>query len=1580
MKTLSTTPGLLSRFKVLGSFNAQHFPPRPTLFSVLARQLNEALAEKYPSLDLDVTGLHIAEPWPVAAALITPENGMPRHYRLISPVDMLIQSYLDARPVTLIQGFHRLTGDTRERDPHPLPVHMDDVQTAINECAALLIDIWQHALTLFWSVGNGEGRSPFQWLSHVQQWGLQSTLADNLYVPALSNDQAASMAVVANFPDKDTRVKGTQETPLHACLVNIQALQAQGVERFQLPGVMLVTRQMKQRLLVLSYSLESGIEVFESLNDYATRMASRLQDTLEKPVFAWALHEPSGDFFTALSCTLLDQQLRVVQALGQTARREHWSALRLEQKLDAAVGMFPLFNEQDRPWLDHVMTKLPAWLKQASAQHLLAYSKLMIAQALFQQQAQGKTFLDGIDALPTFAEQQIRQRLDRDHPGADIDIARVEIHDLGVEVLTLPIFTDDTLPLTEFVLSYRGGWPVGLIGVQGRDATVLPDWFTADYARQLVDELDVGSQYIALIKRLLIDEPDEVARRKTLFKSQLSVQLPLFALEKLIKGEAGFTQQGWNIVNGLMRPDAHDTLEKSDLCVRPLGFIAYEGASTDYVANMFVLGPRQVDTGPFVLYQPFAPEPLQECATWAALFAAISDSEDLNYSVLQWLNDDARDVYADAGFARPHLEGVLLEGFLALLPRSPAMLSTQAVVGNYFDALFEANAQALLLLADKQTVTVAERRWLLVKKAGWALFNGLTFFVNGPLQKAAWLLQTLLSIDSTLHARLRGDKEAALESVIDLLLNISLALLQEGLNFRTLANDRRRLKVPVDEPLFSRYEEPNAPSVKPDKLPLITPEKRPDLTPSAVQDYSALAVSWFSPSQRLTGAQRLELETYEVPVDLTDATPIEVGELAGILTYQGVSYVRIANKTYCVARDAEGLHIQDVQHANRRGPRLMKEPSGRWQLDLRLGLKGGGPKARIKKLRDEKQKKVNELLQQAEVLKGQINDSERVLHVTQGLMDTAVDRRAAFLERFSVEFESWRLKMHDLINLLDKAEAISPLESRAKLLHECWVKLTLQHFKLQNYYELERQALPVFNSQEDFLEKLLDVAKQLTAGSVSTYETWIENLEKARDIEAKLFYNSALEVEALRHVHGRPLPKDSALRELKHMEDQEYFDRHWSAVYLETLCELVIRRGGVNLSPEEQHAFNFFGSAALIDTAWSQLSLRMDNQLYSEDHIALLDRAIEQYYAAESVCGNLINLESEHFRNEYLAPIMQVVRHLRVFAESQLEKVIRDSESSSSEYEEPRPGSSRLAYAALSKKPATSGAPQRVIKTTTHQVLVGAPRESSAGQSGGVVDVTEGFGRLSVHTYKQVESGVWEEITQLRPAVQLATQARNLSRLEADGRRLLAKVDSAVETSRSSAMTSKIPVEIEEILEFKGKSLDEVAVQIDRIVTGVSTEPETLSETRKQAARALSEQLKAEAIKLRALGKSLRISMIKRLPPTGPNVEYLNTQGEIRIRRLGERKFLSRGQRKDYLQEYAIDDKQGAALWYAHFHYKALDTPTAAFDVAHLKTAAQRRLSEQALYSKAGTSQEVIEVYRAKLDTALAQRLFLLIP
>ena len=168
-----------------------------------------------------------------------------------------------------------------------------------------------------------------------------------------------------------------------------------------------------------------------------------------------------------------------------------------------------------------------------------------------------------------------------------------------------------------------------------------------------------------------------------------------------------------------------------------------------------------------------------------------------------------------------------------------------------------------------------------------------------------------------------------------------------------------------------------------------------------------------------------------------------------------------------------------------------------------------------------------------------------------------------------------------------------------------------------------------------------------------------------------------------------------------------------------------------------------------------------------------------------------------------------------------------------------------------------------------------------------------------------------------------------------------------------------------------------MAQQIEKNVVGANPDVESLDHQRKAEALAQIAELKAAAGRLRAEGRSLRISIIKRLPPTGANVEYLKAQGEVKITRTGPRRYLSKGQRKDYLEEYAISTQDGKALWFAHFHYKGKDTPVADFDVAHLKTAAQRTLSERSLYARAQSKHEYIEVYRARLDRAMAQRLFL---
>lgn len=490
-----------------------------------------------------------------------------------------------------------------------------------------------------------------------------------------------ALTVVASFPDKAERLLGSEETPLHAYLVTVARNPADLSDAVHLPGLMLVTRQMPGRLLVLSYSPEQGIERFDSIEAFGLSLSRYPQSRAAGDSFNWGLHEPDGHFFTALALTLLDQKIEETGGIGIKAQQERWSVEQLELSFDDAGAMFPFFSHQERPYFEHVLSKLPSWLAQASALDQLAYSKLMIAQVMWQSQSKGQTFLDGIDSLPAFAGQMLTASIKLQHPHSAVEVTRIDIHQVVIENLTLGSTREEITPLTEFALSYTGAKPSTLMAVVGREGEALPDWLTVDYVKNLVDELDIGPRYIALLKQTLVDDEAQTDRRLALYKSQLSLQLSLLALEKKIKGESGFTSSGWRLLHRLMRPDALLSAQNGRLCVRPLGFHAYADAPMNPVANMFVFGPQAIESGPFILYAPYARESLREFATWAALLDAIKQPGELQNVVLAWLDDQARGLYSDGGFERPHLESVLLEGVLSLLPRSPATLSTQYLRG-----------------------------------------------------------------------------------------------------------------------------------------------------------------------------------------------------------------------------------------------------------------------------------------------------------------------------------------------------------------------------------------------------------------------------------------------------------------------------------------------------------------------------------------------------------------------------------------------------------------------------------------------------------------------------------------------------------------------------------------------------------------------------------------------------------------------------------------------------------------------------------------------------------------------------------
>ena len=138
----------------------------------------------------------------------------------------------------------------------------------------------------------------------------------------------------------------------------------------------------------------------------------------------------------------------------------------------------------------------------------------------------------------------------------------------------------------------------------------------------------------------------------------------------------------------------------------------------------------------------------------------------------------------------------------------------------------------------------------------------------------------------------------------------------------------------------------------------------------------------------------------------------------------------------------------------------------------------------------------------------------------------------------------------------------------------------------------------------------------------------------------------------------------------------------------------------------------------------------------------------------------------------------------------------------------------------------------------------------------------------------------------------------------------------------------------------------------------------------------LVDNLRSGAKRLTDKGKELRIQLSLELPPTHGNLQYLLEQDRVQIAGLGKRIKLA-GERQDFIQEYAINDKNGIPLWYAHIHYAAEDTPKENYGVAHLKLKSQRRESYYSQLKKSNSPQATVNVYHGVMGKDLVSRWFL---
>lgn len=271
-------------------------------------------------------------------------------------------------------------------------------------------------------------------------------------------------------------------------------------------------------------------------------------------------------------------------------------------------------------------------------------------------------------------------------------------------------------------------------------------------------------------------------------------------------------------------------------------------------------------------------------------------------------------------------------------------------------------------------------------------------------------------------------------------------------------------------------------------------------------------------------------------------------------------------------------------------------------------------------------------------------------------------------------------------------------------------------------------------------------------------------------------------------------------------------------------------------------------------------------------------------------------------------------------------------------------------------------APRKMFRSKQHgvyKIRVGRPRRTDAGEE--LIDVVNPHDPTEVlHTYEQRE-GEWRR--------QVARQERNLATLADQANALLEQSELHLTTARRDERAKGNANSIVEFLTERADHLADLARQIEHAPN-----------PGKRDIASLLQRLNDDSRRLLNEGEDIRVRLYK--DPDYLSVDrvaFLIKHGHLSASRSQSRVQLGKGNKKDYLDVYSLNDRQtGKPLWYAHFHYARTDTPALDFMQrrGHLKTREQNRLgtSSQRRDEQAGRAH--VRIWREDIDLSTAEKIF----
>ena len=1534
---------------------ASQFANRPSLRKVAAKAGFALLLDRYPWTSRNHPQLQSLEPFTVihAAGVLPAQQPL---------VQQLLEHFLRTRAMALTASDSLSVAPPMPFYPQAQPritLNMTDLSNDFDELLSTLVEDFQQAQVSFWA--GSDDASGISRLDRLAQTA-KAALLCSIQQPGLAEGDRATLYSVLDGTGGNARVNALQVT-------------LAGVGPLPLPDLLIITASgrviwCKPSGFVRSYSDQAGFA-----KDLNVALAQQYQfDTLQ-----WALQPLQADPFRHQAQALLN---------GILDRLNRLQVTRIATVAELEI-VFSTLSDPSTSFIDQPLLSatLPAWLASASASNRFHYGAALLWLGASQAQAKGVGALDDIQTLDRYAASRLQQQMQLDHPGlapCDPDQVLVKVSQV-VEISSVgPAELADlkTVSLTELSITRLNTESNEVAsGLSCADQKPLPGWLSLDYVSSLIDTVDVGGTYPGYVAQRLKDENDKALRmqryakewRSTLLFAALQARCEDQLSERACQAVADFCQGGTD----------------TGLSMAPLAFLPAPGASASHTvhgAYLLNIPPLQV----WFLYCPYAPgQQLFEFFSLDALMNKVRADHTLQQHLLDLLDDEARAIYDNGGFTRPHLHPRLTE--LAHLFSTDAGLidavlerlkvPVNAVYKPWQDDLdsqmFAAHIATMLLFASRQSVSNAQLRQAMAKRLAWMLFNSAMPMLRGPAAVLGWLVTVVTAFKDDLPALANGSFEEKALAAADLLGNLAMLLTHPASATPTAA---------VKLPATSRIAL-NGMELHPSPATLLA--EKPKTTdwvpvPQARRPASLSVTRWHS-SQRLGNlpADALrQLNTLQATVSLKGQSAVQQGRFRGLYSIGQRYYAKLQDIPFEVEETWGGMQIigpesstgewqtrwggaDDGYHivgrTRSRGPWLNRW-NGEWGPDLQLA--GGMPRNRAD-LKTENQQQFDTWKTEVAQNSTALDKLQTLMSINQTKLKAYDDKAAAFSDAYTALPdpdlkalpEPLREQHRQLLQLrgenrLDLNAAMLFLEKQSALLHANrnifrqmieprFLKLdqpgAYQH-RFSNWTEtaidndmmLLRRLLELID--HDHLKTLAVGLSRLPENpqQLQHYSAFRTATEDALALTRRLFtVNERLDrllTEALDDSRIDFSHKRAKINEkIKLRPNSTLIVR---AQILSDLAYLTLDKASLTAEAATDllPLQSALTSKAFVTALWSHDRLA-SAELPAEQQAEVLSNALREYRGALGKAHYMQTFAGPGLNAAMLEAFVNELTALVHGTELQLSNTLANIDKGV------MPAPQRLTYRVRPSKPT-------LIRTTKGRtVLVEHDRESNRAVQHNPLT------RQPASNYEQ-RGDEWVELPgQDRPA------SHDMTELRRRATRLLEQKDERI---RAASRYTDKPNSLTDLMDWHIDDMREVAQQLAKVDT-----PE--------AANLAAELSTTASVVETEKGRLLTDAYLNTHHPDAKALRYLYQAKRLQIDPTTTRKRLRNA--NDYLDVYQIRDVQAPAkvLWEAHFHYRSANAAPHAFVKGHLKFWEPSGMARDVRLEATTTAAERLDIYRGDL-------------